>query len=250
MEKVKLSDFIDYLEKQVGQPYLWGGQHTRLTPQNYVAVIEKKETSAENAEDAIAYCKTLFDNGAAVLYAYDCSGLGMYYLQNVTKTYSHDMSANGMMGECEKADEPKKGYWVFRLNDGRATHIGYMVSDTEVIHAKGRKYGVTKEKYKKSYWHTCGIPKCIDFEEPEPPEPEPPKPTPSIKIKVKGSVRVREGNGVLSKKIKTVKNCLLPYCGQAIESPYWYMTEVDGKEGYISSKPKLTELVEVYDGTK
>lgn len=245
MKKVKLQDFIDYLEKQVGQPYLWGGQHTKLTPYTYVDIIERKETSAQNAEDAIAYCKNLFDNGASVLYAYDCSGLGMYYLQNVTKTYSHDMSANGMMGECEKADEPKKGYWVFRLNDGRATHIGYMVSDTEVIHAKGRKYGVTKEKYKKSYWHTCGIPKCIDFEEPEPPEPEPPKPTPTIKIKVKGSVRVREGNGVLTRKIKTVKNCLLPYCGQAIESPYWYMTEVDGKDGYISSKPKLTELVEV-----
>lgn len=248
MKTVKLSDFIDYLEKQVGQPYLWGGQHTKLTPYTYVDIIERKETSAQNAEDAIAYCKNLFDNGASVLYAYDCSGLGMYYLQNVTKTYSHDMSANGMMGECEKADEPKKGYWVFRLNDGRATHIGYMVSDTEVVHAKGRKFGVVKEKYKKSYWHCAGIPKCIDFEEPEPEPPEPP--TPTIKIKVKGSVRVREGNGVLTKKIKTVKNCLLPYCGQAIESPYWYMTEVDGREGYISSKPKLTELVEVYDGTK
>ena len=250
MKKCKLNDFLSYLELQVGQPYLWGGQHTKLTPYTYVDIIERKETSTQNAEDAIAYCKNLFDNGASVLYAYDCSGLGMYYLQNVTKTYSHDMSANGMMGECEKADEPKKGYWVFRLNDGRATHIGYMVSDTEVIHAKGRKFGVVKEKYKKSYWHCVGIPKCIDFEEPEPPEPEPPKPTPTIKIKVKGSVRVREGNGVLTKKIKTVKNCLLPYCGQAIESPYWYMTEVDGREGYISSKPKLTELVEVYDGTK
>ena len=243
MKTVKLSDFNAYLNEQIGQPYLWGGQHTKLTPYTYIDIIERKETSAQNAEDAIAYCKNLFDNGASVLYAYDCSGLGMYYLQNVTKTYSHDMSANGMMGECEKTDEPKKGYWVFRLNDGRATHIGYMVSDTEVIHAKGRKFGVVKEKYKKSYWHCVGIPKCIDFEEPEPEPPEPP--TPTIKIKVKGSVRVREGNGVLSKKIKTVKNCLLPYCGQAIESPYWYMTEVDGKEGYISSKPKLTELVEV-----
>ena len=241
-----LTEFIDYLVEQIGQPYLWSGQHTKLTPSNYVSVITDKESDTTNRKNAIAYCKKKFDAGATVLYAYDCSGLGMYYLQNETHTYSHDMSANSMMGECEKADEPKKGYWVFRLNDGKATHIGCMVSDTEVIHAKGRKYGVTKEKYKKSYWHCVGIPKCIDFEEPEPPEP----PTPTIKIKVKGSVRVREGNGVLSKKIKTVRNCLLPYCGQAIESPYWYMTEVDGKDGYISSKPKLTELVEVYDGTK
>lgn len=35
MKQVKLSDFIDYLEKQVGQPYLWGGQHTKLTPCTY-----------------------------------------------------------------------------------------------------------------------------------------------------------------------------------------------------------------------
>ena len=252
MKKVKLSDFISYLESQVGQPYLWGGQHTKLTPYTYIDIIERKETSAQNAEDAIAYCKNLFDNGASVLYAYDCSGLGMYYLQNVTNTYSHDMSANGMMGECEMADEPKRGYWVFRLNDGKATHIGYMVSDTEVIHAKGRKYGVTNEKYKKSYWHTCGIPKCIDFEEPEPqpepptPEPDPPAPEPpepTVQIAVKGSVRVREGNGVFTRKICTVKNCLLPYLGQAPEAPYWYMTRVNGRDGYITSNEKYTHLI-------
>lgn len=244
MKKVKLSDFNAYLESQVGQPYLWGGQHTELTPDNYIKVIERKETSAQNAEDAIAYCKTLFDNGATVLYAYDCSGLGMYYLQNETHTYSHDMSANSMMGECEKADEPKRGYWAFRLNDGRATHIGYIVSDTEVIHAKGRKFGVTKERWKKSYWHCVGIPKCIDFEEPEP-APEPPEPL--VQIKVKGRVRVRAGNGVLSRKIATVGKrggvTYIPYCGQACEAPYWYMTQINGQDGYISSDPKYTELI-------
>ena len=38
-----VNDFIAYLKEQVGEPYLWGGQHTRLTPENYVRVIEKKE---------------------------------------------------------------------------------------------------------------------------------------------------------------------------------------------------------------
>ena len=148
MAKVKLSEFNTYLNEQVGQPYIWGAQHLKLTESDYISIITRKESDPTYRASAIAFCKKLFDCGATVLYAYDCSGLGMYYLQDVKKVYSHDMSANGMMGECEKADEPKKGYWVFRLNDGKATPIGYMVSDTEVIHAKGRKFGVTKERWK------------------------------------------------------------------------------------------------------
>ena len=26
-----IKEFIEYLKEQVGQPYLWGGQHTKLT---------------------------------------------------------------------------------------------------------------------------------------------------------------------------------------------------------------------------
>ena len=234
-----LKEFNDYLTDQIGQPYLWGGQHTKLTPQNYVSVISKRESDAQHRADAIAYCKRLFDDGASVLYAYDCSGLGMYFLQNVKKVYSYDMSANSMMKQCTLMDEPKKGYWVFRLNDsGKAVHIGYMVSDTYVIHAKGRAYGVVKERYSASFWHRIGKPKCVNFDNPEP------KPT-GYEIKVLGSVNVREGNGVLTKKIATVRNCNLPYLGQAVEKPNWYLTSVNGKQGYITSNPKYTRIVEV-----
>lgn len=242
--KASLTEFNAYLINQIGEPYLWGGQHTKLTPTTYKDIIYKKETSEENAERVIAYCNKLFDLGATELFAYDCSGLGMYFLQNEKHIFDHDMNANRMMQNCEIVDEPKCGYWVFRLNDGKATHIGYMVTDTEVIHAKGRDCGVVRERYKKSYWHCVGKPNCIDFEEKPEPTPEP-EPEYGYQIKVHGSVRVREGNGVLSKKICTVSNCRLPYLGQATESPYWYKTMVDGKEGYITSKPKYTEIVEV-----
>lgn len=239
MKQVKLSEFNTYLTEQIGQPYVWGGQHLKLTPENYVSVISKRESDAQHRADAIAYCRRLFDSGASVLYAYDCSGLGMYYLQNVKKVYSYDMSANSMMKQCTLMDEPKNGYWVFRLDDsGKAVHIGYMVSDTYVIHAKGRAYGVCREKYSASYWHRIGKPKCVNFDNPEP------KPT-GYEIKVLGSVNVREGNGVLTKKIATVKNCNLPYLGQAVEKPNWYLTIVNGKQGYITSNPKYTRIVEV-----
>ena len=69
-------------------------------------------------------------------------------------------------------------------------------------------------------------------------------------ILVKGSVRVRTGNGTDNPQIKptvskaTNPSGLLPYYGQAEESPYWYKTEWQGQPGYISSVSKYTELVE------
>lgn len=242
MKTVKLSEYNKYLEEQLGNPYVYGGQHLKLTPENYVSVISKRESDAQHRADAIAYCKRMFDEGYSVLYAYDCSGLGMWFLQNVKKVYSYDMSANSMMRQCEMVDSAKNGYWVFRTNEsGRATHIGYMVSDTELIESKGRKYGVVRTKYKPSAWNKIGKPKCISFDEPQPK----PEPTYVYEIKVTGSVNVRKGNGVLSRRIATVRNCRLPYLGQATDSPYWYMTRVNGQDGYITSKPKYTEVVEV-----
>ena len=239
-----LTEFLLYLESQIGQPYLWGGQHTKLTPDNYVSVITRREKKEENRDNAIAFCKKKFDEGATVLYAYDCSGLGMYFLQNLKHIFKSDMTANGMMQQCEIVTEAKCGYWVFRTDEkGHATHIGYMVSDTELIEAKGRKYGVVRTKYRSSAWNKIGKPKCIEFDEPKP-EPEP-EPTYVYEIKVTGSVNVRKGNGVLSKRIATVRNCRLPYLGQATDSPYWYMTRVNGQDGYITSKPKYTKVVEV-----
>ena len=86
------------------------------------------------------------------------------------------------------------------------------------------------------------------------PEPEPPasEPTPGTKmIKVKGSVRVRTGNGKGTPQIKptvskrTNPSGLIPYNGQATESPYWYMTTWQGQPGYITSVKRYTEVVEV-----
>ena len=238
--KADLSAFCAYLDEQIGQPYLWGGQGTLLTPTNYKTVIAKHEKDASNRAKVERFCEERFASGATELRGYDCSGLGMYYLQNITHTLPHDLSANGMMGLCELVDEPKRGYWLFRVNeDGKATHIGYMVSDTEVVHAKGRAYGVVREKYKASYWHKVGKPKCIEWDEAEQDEP-----TETITvIKVKGSVKVRTGNGTFSKRIGTAKNCELPYLGQAQSYPNWYMTAFNGQDGYISSNPKYTELI-------
>jgi len=239
MAKVKLSEFNTYLNEQIGQPYVWGAQHLKLTESDYISIITRKESDPTYRASAIAYCKKLFDCGATVLYAYDCSGLGMYYLQNVKKVYSHDLSANGMMGQCELTEsEPKCGYWLFRVNeDGKATHIGYMVSDTELVEARGRAYGVVRRRYVKRDWHKVGKPKCVEWDEP--------KPSTHEYVKVRGgSVRVRSGNGTMFPSIGTAhRGDLLPCYGQADADPYWYEVDFNGKRGYISCNKRYTEIV-------
>ena len=262
-----LAEFIDYLVEQIGQPYLWGGQHTKLTPSNYVSVITDKESDTTNRKNAIAYCKKKFDAGATVLYAYDCSGLGAYFLYNLKKIISSDTTANGLRGLCDAADAPARGYWVFRLDGkGKAVHIGYMVTDTEVIHAKGRSYGVCKEKFRASFWHVVGKPRCFSFDEPEPepspepdpePSPEPPAPTEKLVKVIGGSVRVRDGNGAGNVQIGTAHNGkwykehginkqadTFPLLRQCEEYPYWYAIVYKGQIGYITSLPRYTEVIE------
>lgn len=235
-----LTEFIQYLESQITEPYVWGGQHTKLTPQNYVSVITKMEKDATNRANAIAYCEKMFQAGRTELFAYDCSGLGMYWLQNLKHIYKSDMTANGMMGKCEIVSEAKRGYWVFRTNsNGRATHIGYMVSDTELVEAKGRKYGVVRTKYNRSAWNKIGKPKCFDFD----PEPTPPEPT-RWYVKVLGrSVYVRKGPGILYRSLGTVhRGDRLPYLGTD-EKTGWYNVDYNGQPAYITNKPKYTEVV-------
>jgi len=233
--KGNIKEFNSYLIEQIGQPYVWGGQHLKLTPENYVEVISRKETG-DNRDAAIEYCRKKFDEGATVLYGYDCSGLGMYWLQNLKHIYNSDMNANSMMSRCVIEEEPHEGYWVFRLIGGRASHIGYMVSESEVIHAKGRKYGVVMEKYKPSYWHRVCKPSCMDFDMS--------KPTHKYVLVKRASVRIRSGNGTAYKTIAIVhKGDCLPLIEQEDKEPYWYKVKWRGQIGYITCNERYTELI-------
>lgn len=241
-----LSDFIEYLQDQVdnGSIYVYGaqGQKAPVVNERWIRKMERDTGGTivsghykSYANIAVTAWKKKVEAGYGdVLRAFDCSGLGTYFFLK-HGLIDHDKTANGLMGLCKTASEPKAGFWVFRTSNGRATHIGYMVSDTELVEAKGRAYGAVKREYNPKEWNRIGKPKIFDFK-PEPGE---------KKIRVKGSVRVREGNGVNTKKICTVKNCLLPYLGQAATDPFWYMTEVNGRQGYITSNKRYTELVEV-----
>ena len=242
----RLKEFLDYLEEQVQNHsiYVWGGQGQTGSQITEEWIRKRESASAENAEAAIAFWQQQINAGYGdVLRAFDCSGLGMYWLQNVKKIYKSDLNANALMGKCEEVTEPKAGYWVFRISDGKATHIGYLVDDSTVIHAKGRKYGVVKEAYKEKSWHRIGKPSCFSFEEEsEPAEEESSEGRQYIRILGK-SVYVRaEGNTDAKKLGIAHKGERYKLLGQDTEEPYWYRIDFKGKKGWISSNAKYTKL--------
>ena len=138
-----LDSFIKYLEEQAANHsiYVWGaqGQDKDTISEEW---IKERETDDKNAARAIAtWKKACADGYGDVLRAFDCSGLAMYYLQNVAGIVSSDMSANSLMGKCEtiKKTEVRRGDWVFKKytsgdKKGQAYHIGYVVDDLSLIH--------------------------------------------------------------------------------------------------------------------
>lgn len=176
-----LQEFLNYLNSFVDRAiYVWGGQTQVL--RNGIAWkddsfgkalgdaeawIKAVETNGNNANKVISLYRRRKDK-FGVIPCVDCSGLGMNWLYNKTKTFGSDMTANGMRGKCRiiNRSELKKGDWVFRVNSsGRATHIGYVVDDDlNVVHARGRAYGVVREPYRSSYWHQCGRPRVFEAE--------------------------------------------------------------------------------------
>jgi len=159
-----LNSFIEHLEEEVRNHsiYVWGaqGQGKDTISEEW---IKGRETSAKNANRAIAYWKKQVEAGFGdVLRAFDCSGLGMAFIQNEAGISKSDMNANSMMGKCEIITKAEvcRGCWVFKVSSGKASHIGYVVDDElNVIEAKGRDDGVIKRPLSKGGWNAYGIPK-------------------------------------------------------------------------------------------
>lgn len=262
----KLKAFIDAAEREVANHsiYVWGasGQLCKDINEKWIRSKEARCEDGKHADDAVAAWKAVMDSEYAdVARAFDCSGFVSYCLIQA-KALDKRRDCDGLYSKCEPTDKLTDGTLLFRVsstNPNDETHVGIYINGLQ-YHAKGRCFGVVKESYAPRYWAKSAWFKALPHEvEPQPePQPEPPAPDPDhepapeppeplVQIKVKGRVRVRAGNGVLSRKIATVGKrggvTYIPYCGQACEAPYWYMTQVNGQDGYISSDPKYTELI-------
>lgn len=171
MAKIAYETWQSGLETEVTNKsiYLWGGQGETLDELTD-AYIRKKETSAANTKRVIKLRdarKKKYTN----LRAFDCSGLGVYYLQKHGAIKS-DMTANGLMGKCTAISKAKlaPGDFVFRVKKGKAYHIGYVVDGLYVIEAYGRDKGVIKRTLNaggSSYWNAFGRSPYVDEKQEE-----------------------------------------------------------------------------------
>ena len=184
----RLKTFLDYLHEQVANHsiYVWGAQGQQ-GPAITEAWIKRRETSDANYKRAVAFWRKQCDAGYGdALRAFDCSGLGMFWLQNVSGILKSDCNAHGLYGKCKKITKAnlRVGDFVFKINSsGRATHIGYVAdTDINVIEALGRDYGVVKRPLSKGSWNGFGRPpfwtedEVREIEGGPQPEPEPAPP--------------------------------------------------------------------------
>ena len=157
MKKIKLSEFLAYLESHVNKSiYVWGGQGEDLSKMTE-AQIRKMETSTTNANRAIALWKKRKDIKGAK--AFDCSGLIMYYLSNKKKLYN-DMTANGLKNICTPISKSqlRAGDLAFKCYaSGHAYHVG-VYNGEKVIESQGRDAGVVKRSTSANGWNKFGRP--------------------------------------------------------------------------------------------
>ncbi len=166
--KVNLNEFCDYLKAWVGKGmYIMGGQHTKITCEKD---IDKYESGLNASRAKATYRRIVKSTGYPTVWAFDCSGLGMYWLFNLKHAATGDMTAHGMYGRCRKIslNEVSRGCWVFKLYNsgskkGRAHHIGYCVgvqnNKPVIVSARGRAYGVVEGE---EGWNAAGVPSWFE----------------------------------------------------------------------------------------
>lgn len=180
-----LQEFLNYLGEQEnnGSIYVWGaqGQGGETISENW---IRRMETSRSNADRAIALWRRRKAEGKNALRAFDCSGLIVYFFQNLKGVLKSDTNAHGLKGMCGQISQAQllPGDFVFRVytsgaNKGKAYHVGVVVDmEKNVIEAKGRDYGVVKHPLnaEAGYWNAFGRPAFLKAEiEGDAPIPQP-----------------------------------------------------------------------------
>ena len=177
----RLDEWIDYLNGQVNKGlYVLGGQTQVIktgivfsddTLRKSLGTLKVWMNSIGQNSSAYTTVNALYQNrlakwGDIAFRIMDCSGLGMNWLYNIKHIASGDLTANGMMGKCQKLSksELKKGDWVFKCyksgsNAGKAYHIGYIVDDNlSVVEDYGKAKGVIKRALSDGGWNTYGRP--------------------------------------------------------------------------------------------
>jgi cell wall-associated NlpC family hydrolase len=149
-----VATFISTVLSKVGCGYVWGAQGQILT----AAKLKEFESSYGYSHYHFNENGTKIDANKWIgSQVFDCSGLVVWTLQQMGLiSSSSDYSAAGVFRDlCYEVSRSniQPGDLFFRQGKGGIYHVGVIVSDTEVVEARGTSYGViqraipTAEKY-------------------------------------------------------------------------------------------------------
>lgn len=162
-----LNEFCKYLKEQYNNKsiYVLGAQGQTGNSITEKWIKEREHNVKSNYNRAIKLWKSRKDKYPK-LRAFDCSGLAVYWLLK-NNVISSDMTAHGLYDKCKKISKISLlvGDWCFKVSEGRAHHIGYVVDFANgkpvIISAKGRADGVVKGE---TGWNAYGRPKYFEAE--------------------------------------------------------------------------------------
>ena len=234
-----LSEFIKAAQTEVDNHsiYVWGGsgQLCCEVTEEWIRKQEARNENGKHADEAVKAWKAVMASPyAKVARCFDCSGFVSWCL-NKAGAFKGRTNCDGLFARSEEIYTPIDGCLLFRenpKNPSDETHVG-IYADGFQFHAKGRAYGVCKERYAPSFWQKLAWFKAL--------KPDP-KPTVCEKVLVKGkSVWVRDSDSTKGKKLfvahKDDEFELLGYGESG-----WYQIKTKYPVSYITNKMRYTEL--------
>lgn len=156
----RIEMLVEYLHSHVNKAiYVWGAQGQTDITESWIRRREDDDES--DIKRVMKLWEKRKAEGVNPIYAFDCSGLIMYFLQNVKGWYKSDMSSAGLYSDCKKLNraELERGDLVFRHNGTKIYHVGVYMGDGKVIECMGRDVGVVERDINASgtsYWNRYG----------------------------------------------------------------------------------------------
>lgn len=156
-----LKEWLEYLENQVGKGvYVWGAQGQRADSVGDVKdfINFRSKTNIMSGRAWKFYQKMEKEIGRENISFFDCSGLAMYFFQNLMGVAGSDASADGIWGGCTEIAKKNicPGDFAFRKEKGKMIHIGFVAADGNIIEARGSGYGVEKSPVSAGEWTHFG----------------------------------------------------------------------------------------------
>ena len=155
----KFSEFKSYLIAMLGMMYVLGAQGEKIVELLHkLCAMEKNDPKL--IQNVLTLLQKKLDAGIDIntLLTFDCSGLGMKWLQS-KGVYKSDLRAkdmyNSIPNKIERLELVRAGDMVFTESLG---HVGYAIDEHTVIEARGAAYGVVMTDLYKREWTKAARP--------------------------------------------------------------------------------------------